>query len=787
VPPLRFETFALLAAQGGDELAQSYERNAPFAGKLENVEFGKDWAPIYLSAALVDTELGALLNITDQILKSWSSAGDTEYVHFNYPKPATFPFGGTALSEVVRKKTGSLSILFNWNTNGSAVVVRTPGQSIIAVTEATSLPVTYGADGKPKSAGGADLLAYEEEGYDYFADIRDPNLARVVQYTAMYQLFRAIASEHNVDKSMPSPQGRQPQGGNAILIEESLRLTRSLSSNGNEQLEKSDPLREWFFAFRRRNPDLTDEALANMAVDRQSSAAFRFFEVLKAKQQALQRDVDAYNAVIKTASASISSPDPAEISQIMATKAAIENRKNELDAQMTDFTEFAEKFSELAQRENLGPIRERFLKASEREPAGAIRTPSSVLSWNKRHEFTATGGHNLRAKTLRLERLAEGTGVELVEGPDGAMILRYGPAHSAKIESHARELARAVEHGGEREVPALMKLVGQPVTKRARSEALALTSQQAPAIGSQKGFGALGSRVYGDKKPFVDDLRQMAAGNRCCVFVARDGQQTAYVTEVNLKPPPAATAYEAKDTVSLLAQLKLVSKREGKDGQRAVIFLDSPDSHVEALVKTLKGEDQSLKDLMDIGEIINRESVAGQARATVFQADLSGKPSLLRSFADAAKLKGSQLLEKIGLTHPPVVWKTARVEKFDGESLDAILKSADWQTARDGIPRAIKVTFAEGTQSPPSLAVVAGFNDKAVERGAAVIERASNGSLGKAGNQGASVAQYLMSVRNELGALPPEQLRRLVLVVDERGAAALFTLLNQSQRAANAG
>jgi hypothetical protein len=56
IPPLRFETFALLAVQTGDALQQSYERTNAMAGKLLNADL-VDWAPIYLSPALQDTEL----------------------------------------------------------------------------------------------------------------------------------------------------------------------------------------------------------------------------------------------------------------------------------------------------------------------------------------------------------------------------------------------------------------------------------------------------------------------------------------------------------------------------------------------------------------------------------------------------------------------------------------------------------------------------------------------------------------------------------------------------------
>lgn len=52
----------------------------------------KDWAPIFLSPQLVDTEYGSLLNITDQLLKSWSNLGLTRYEGFVYAEPSSWPF-----------------------------------------------------------------------------------------------------------------------------------------------------------------------------------------------------------------------------------------------------------------------------------------------------------------------------------------------------------------------------------------------------------------------------------------------------------------------------------------------------------------------------------------------------------------------------------------------------------------------------------------------------------------------------------------------------------------------
>ncbi len=70
------------------ELGQSFQRNNLFSGKLHD---DSDWAPIYLSDGLSDTEFGGELCIADQLLKSWSLNGKVSYDNFLYRIRCTDP------------------------------------------------------------------------------------------------------------------------------------------------------------------------------------------------------------------------------------------------------------------------------------------------------------------------------------------------------------------------------------------------------------------------------------------------------------------------------------------------------------------------------------------------------------------------------------------------------------------------------------------------------------------------------------------------------------------------
>ena len=202
LPPLRAETLEVLASvQEGQkgQLAQSYERNYDFAGFFGN----KDWAPILLSPELVDTEYGSLLNITDQLLKGWSNHGNTKYDNFEkYPIPKSMPFPSDLPTMLDAKQ-----LVYNWNTAGAGYTVDAGQYKVMALNRTGALPVTYIPDGQETNAA-PNVKDAMNKGYDYFSTLNDPNLIRVVQYAALYQIFSAF----NISKSgVPVTKSDIPQ------------------------------------------------------------------------------------------------------------------------------------------------------------------------------------------------------------------------------------------------------------------------------------------------------------------------------------------------------------------------------------------------------------------------------------------------------------------------------------------------------------------------------------------------------------------------------------------------
>ena len=178
LPPLQVESILLLASTTEKELSQSLDINDLMAGKMNN---GRDWCPTYLSRELENTEFGDLMTITDVLLKDWSERGTIQEGYYRYPEPGYYPF-----DRPLFRKLGLDELVYNWNTAGAMYAIDRDGYTIYTLGRTGSLPVSYfNSQERSQSIG----YRYEAQAYHFFATLGCTDLARVVQYTALYQLF----------------------------------------------------------------------------------------------------------------------------------------------------------------------------------------------------------------------------------------------------------------------------------------------------------------------------------------------------------------------------------------------------------------------------------------------------------------------------------------------------------------------------------------------------------------------------------------------------------------------
>ena len=121
------------------------------------------------------------MTITDILLKDWSEHGTIQESHYRYPKPGYYPF-----DRPLFRKLGLNELVYNWNTAGAMYAIDREGYTIYTLGRTGSLPVSYfNSQERSQSIG----YRYESQAYHYFATLGNTDLARVVQYTALYQLF----------------------------------------------------------------------------------------------------------------------------------------------------------------------------------------------------------------------------------------------------------------------------------------------------------------------------------------------------------------------------------------------------------------------------------------------------------------------------------------------------------------------------------------------------------------------------------------------------------------------
>lgn len=229
LPPLRIETLTLLATTSNKSLAQSYERYNVFAGKLKG---NKDFAPIYLSDELWHTEYGNLLNVADQMLKSWSQNGKIDYYDFDYPKPIDWAFRNGAIEDM-----GSEQLTYNWNTKGAGYIIE-DDYDVYAINRTGSLPVSYFPDGKE---GQMEDKVYdaEELAYDFFSQLNNPELVRVVQYAAFYQILTYFRDGAGSNSSRTSDSSLPDYRVFDSYVENILRFVDTVSDISNTTLYQS--------------------------------------------------------------------------------------------------------------------------------------------------------------------------------------------------------------------------------------------------------------------------------------------------------------------------------------------------------------------------------------------------------------------------------------------------------------------------------------------------------------------------------------------------------------------
>jgi hypothetical protein len=539
VPPIRTECVLTLASTAQEELRQSYERVAPFAGKISTgQDRGKDWAPIYLSSELVNTEIGSVLDVADQILKSWSEAGEIDYENFRYPKPSEFPF-----KEGLSNELQTTELLFNWNTVGFGSVVRADDAAIYSINRTGSLPISYRAEGGIDEEQRTEKDA-EDVAFKYFSNLRDTYLARVVQYTALYQIFRAFPVRASRDYgSVPNEHAPSE-----ALIAATTTALHKLLSGSAEPLDSyvSQEIASLARETRIQRRDVVSRSVLSRIVrtglraqlrdagDTLKELSERFgtevvdrLGVLMADRNSVVLDEKELRK-LSSAFSEIKSgdPDPNRVYD-MVNAMAPGDRKAAIDVILLFISKGIRDTLMIVTDPN--DVRQQVEDAAARTESGYIKTPSVVMSVNS---FGGEGGHNLSSKLTYFEEsnsIGKGKVIVASVDADKAETILINPQDGPQSSALARLYERDSDESNvtnllENELAKPSIPIRELKVATSRNESLPLEERGFMTRAEDVAVGDVGYRVILPSFDLAQKSQNALSTKGCDIALARDSE-----------------------------------------------------------------------------------------------------------------------------------------------------------------------------------------------------------------------------------------------------------------------
>jgi len=636
LPPLRFETLQSLAESLGQPLGQSYERQRIFAGKIGSGTYaGWDWAPIYLSKQLQDSEFGTLLNIADQQLKSWSECSRVRYAAFDYPSPAEFPFGKLPASTWVMQKALSTSLIFNWNTSGFATVSDSPQGRIVSAMGTAALPVSYILPDDSQSKALRMMLqalqgrekgekplvdvatTASNMGSQYFASRGDPIIARVAQNVLLYQILgeaKPFASTGAGDPLPGKAADRSDIVTKLLVAEATPWLSAMLGSRDSVKVNVTDGAEPTDLRAAMLRTGLTTSQLAELLATPQYQAQ---------RMLAIKTDVDlkiaAYGQFEDRWNAAV-----ADLKESAAqSNAAFKTHCSSISGTVSSVKEDGKSFLRCDWKAPAGTLKPEFADPHAKRIAELQAELDSIKRDSAAVE-TDVGVKVTSLKTLSAQsKLADAVGAELrsraTDSKDLDVVLQKVLAATAQAESRgsiqtpsvvlSQNIAEKFSVGGHNidglpwDVQAAATksggglrwigdrptvVVPRELTGNSAAVARSMVTKEAPTVAVDRPMLETLKLPEAPPASFVEtlaragdlptpdaDLMARAALCRCDVYVERSGSNVTFVVET--KPPPKARAILGDSGV----RDDLASGANGK----TVLFAGFPKERVMAIAE----------------------------------------------------------------------------------------------------------------------------------------------------------------------------------------------------------
>ena len=392
LPPLQIESILLLASTTEKELSQSLDINDLMAGKMNN---GKDWCPTYLSRELENTEFGDLMTITDVLLKDWSERGTIQEGYYRYPEPGYYPF-----DKPLFRKLGLSELVYNWNTAGAMYAIDNEGYTIYTLNRTGSLPVSYfNSQERSESIG----YRYESHAYHYFATLCNTDLVRVVQYTALYQLFIDNNISYSGDTYPAFPKNKPF----LLYKPTSDLLTIFKNLSGDEIARLSDSLSQR--SFKNYIKDHVDKQLRqneqnyNMSYS-EENIDFIYQDVHRNTKAGISKDLNELKSMLN----SLSEDQFKKLAKFLSYPRGVSVRDRETYNTMLRARKVNQLMREIGKNNldlfgmDLSNVKNYFAGNLASNSGRYLKTSSLIITFN---DLLTTGGHNLSSKISRVNSM----------------------------------------------------------------------------------------------------------------------------------------------------------------------------------------------------------------------------------------------------------------------------------------------------------------------------------------------------------------------------------------------
>ncbi len=390
LPPLRVETVLLIASISSKELSQSLDINDCMAGKMPN---GHDWCPTYLSKELENTELGHLLTITDVLLKDWSEKGTIQESCYHYPSPGHFPF-----EQPLFEKLGLDQLVYNWNTANTMYAIDLPTHTIYTLNRTGALPVSYfNSQERSESVGSV----YERQAGNYFAQCGNTDIVRVVQYTALYQLFMDNGIHYKGKLLHTSFPSNKPY----LLAQSCRTLLNVLKGLSDTQIEYlSDSVsRMQFHAFGQKqiNKQLREnESQYNFTYTQEHQK-----EIYKDAQHQQKNYLSKQLQETRSLLSGLSSESMDKLARYLSYPRGTTINTTEKYHRMLQARRINDLLRTIGKNNltligiNLSKVKDSYVGNLSKSSGRYLKTPSIIVTYN---DMYTTGGHNISSKISRV-------------------------------------------------------------------------------------------------------------------------------------------------------------------------------------------------------------------------------------------------------------------------------------------------------------------------------------------------------------------------------------------------